>query len=465
MSNYFNTAYNNTMAAHDYICGPRSPGAYDRITGLALHDQAVQEYWDDPPMFGGNNGANGAARAAAAAWQAEWDRQHEALWQHRAWVRALLAPGPVGVAPRDVEWVDPVVEEVNATEEDELVRVARMKEEMGVVEDEGGASCPCGRYDAYEDMVLCSTEGHTWWHLGCGGFDVRVVMKDEDDWFCPLCVSRGEDDDDDDDDDGDDEDLPAPTLPPASPSAASSPGASPHPASPAASPAPPSSASPSPPPSPLRAAPPPSPAPTLTPAPTPKKKNGAWTPAEAAAAISIMKAVHVPGADGKLPRAETLWKEISSRLARDHGMQRSAAAVKNEWSRELRAASGYDERVVKRPEQMRTGLLTKKGSAARGEGGKKAQPQPPPPPPPPIRKGKGRKRVLVVDSDSDDDDDDTPPPPPKKRRVAPPPTDDYDEGEGSAVGAGPVMTREEQLAADEKLARELDAEVNGRRRR
>ncbi|KAK5020455.1 hypothetical protein LTR16_012585, partial [Cryomyces antarcticus] len=67
MSNYFETAYNNTMAARDYICGPRSPGAYDRITGLALHDHAVQEYWDDPPMFGENNGARGAARAAAAA--------------------------------------------------------------------------------------------------------------------------------------------------------------------------------------------------------------------------------------------------------------------------------------------------------------------------------------------------------------------------------------------------------------
>lgn len=84
--------------------------------------------------------------------------------------------------------------------------------------------------------------------------------------------------------------------------------------------------------------------------------RGAWSAAEDQACIKIMS---------ELKRTRNIhnysveknW-EVTSEKMRKMGFERSASAVKMQWTRRLRAESGVDERINPNPEQMRTGLLT-----------------------------------------------------------------------------------------------------------
>jgi len=55
---------------------------------------------------------------------------------------------------------------------------------------------------------------------------------------------------------------------------------------------------------------------------------------------------------------DKLWERAAEGLI-EEGVNRSSSGVKMQWTRRLRAQSGVDERAVKRPDLMRTGLLTK----------------------------------------------------------------------------------------------------------
>jgi len=86
--------------------------------------------------------------------------------------------------------------------------------------------------------------------------------------------------------------------------------------------------------------------------------KGAWRDVEDALAIKTMSELQINRAPGRI---DQLWDEISQ-VMHKNGYNRSAGAVKNQWNRRLRAMCGVDERAIKRPDLLRTGLLLPKGA-------------------------------------------------------------------------------------------------------
>lgn len=60
---------------------------------------------------------------------------------------------------------------------------------------------------------------------------------------------------------------------------------------------------------------------------------------------------------GKCRRIDELWDAVATRLRNEYDINRSPAAVKNQWNRVLRAMSGFDERHTPKPSSLQTGLL------------------------------------------------------------------------------------------------------------
>ncbi|KAI9849705.1 MAG: hypothetical protein M1837_002831 [Sclerophora amabilis] len=86
-------------------------------------------------------------------------------------------------------------------------------------------------------------------------------------------------------------------------------------------------------------------------------KPSAWSEDEETKTIEIMRRLIQEGR----VKGDKRWAETSRLLKQEHQIDRSAAAVKNQWNRFLRERSGVDERrgaAVNRP--MRTGLQTPK---------------------------------------------------------------------------------------------------------
>lgn len=112
---------------------------------------------------------------------------------------------------------------------------------------------------------------------------------------------------------------------------------------------------------------------TSTTASSTRKPNGrsAWSAAEDNACIRIMtqlvnarmlvsnRHVHFT--------VDSMWTRVSDELAK-LGFERSASAVKLQWTRRLRAKCGVDERISPNPSQMRTGLLAPSKRSIAGGG-------------------------------------------------------------------------------------------------
>jgi len=85
--------------------------------------------------------------------------------------------------------------------------------------------------------------------------------------------------------------------------------------------------------------------------------KGAWTADEDAACIRVMRNLLDIHKDNRRIAIDKLWERASEDLAKKEGVDRSSSGVKMQWTRRLRAQSGVDERAVKRPDLMCTGLL------------------------------------------------------------------------------------------------------------
>ncbi|KAJ9631989.1 hypothetical protein H2203_000390 [Taxawa tesnikishii (nom. ined.)] len=97
-------------------------------------------------------------------------------------------------------------------------------------------------------------------------------------------------------------------------------------------------------------------APINTPAPSPGGRGALWTDHENNALVAVMTAVVNAGLGG----VDARFNECSTRLLQQYGIQRSAAAVKNQWNRRLREQSGVEDRSRPYSGNASTSLLGKK---------------------------------------------------------------------------------------------------------
>jgi len=77
-----------------------------------------------------------------------------------------------------------------------------------------------------------------------------------------------------------------------------------------------------------------------------KRVTREWEDREKSLVNNIMRGLMQE--DGEEKKTEKKWSIVSGRLEILHDIQRSWTAVKNYWNREGRAATGLDERQVKR---------------------------------------------------------------------------------------------------------------------
>lgn len=93
-----------------------------------------------------------------------------------------------------------------------------------------------------------------------------------------------------------------------------------------------------------------------TPASPAVSKGRPWSADEESATIKIMQDLV---AEGRV-YGDKRWAECAKRLKKQQPSYRSAAAIKNQWNRVLRARSGVDERKHPNPSRMTTGSQTPK---------------------------------------------------------------------------------------------------------
>jgi len=93
-----------------------------------------------------------------------------------------------------------------------------------------------------------------------------------------------------------------------------------------------------------------------TPSSSANSKGSPWSTEEEDATIKIMQDV----VDEQQIYGDKRWTECAKRLKKQYAVNRSAAAIKNQWNRVLRARSGVDERKHPNPSRMTTGSLTPK---------------------------------------------------------------------------------------------------------
>ena len=88
------------------------------------------------------------------------------------------------------------------------------------------------------------------------------------------------------------------------------------------------------------------------------RKSKSWSDEENAACVdAVQAAIAIQGRRG----IEKLAPFVVAKL-REHGFERSPAAIKIQWNRKLRAEAQLDERRIANPERMRTSVIKRKRS-------------------------------------------------------------------------------------------------------
>ena len=82
--------------------------------------------------------------------------------------------------------------------------------------------------------------------------------------------------------------------------------------------------------------------------------NQRWLPHEKAAVIALMH--EIMGNANKISWSERRWEAVETLLQERYSIDRTGQAVKNWWSREGRRVSGLDERNIKKPDKLVTGV-------------------------------------------------------------------------------------------------------------
>lgn len=275
-----------------------------------------------------------------------------------------------------------------------------------------GQCCPyCRELDDCDILIGCDS-CYAWIHLSCVG----LSSAPKGDWNCPDCIAPNppqskkrkhfddgendvdDDDDDDDDNDNDDDDDSPPRRRGQAPKKprttsfrqAGDQGKARTPSYKARK---------------SRKAT------TTKTGPNNSVNRTQWTRTEMDATIVFMKQV----LDEKSGphKTEAKWQEISDRLRNQRNIYKRPGAVKFKWKRDLRAESGIDERIYKKPNKMRTSFQS---SEARKEARKKK---------------KAKKEAADVNDESESN-------PPTRRR--PPPR--------GAVTMDQQPTEDEQAALD-----------------
>jgi hypothetical protein len=97
-----------------------------------------------------------------------------------------------------------------------------------------------------------------------------------------------------------------------------------------------------------------------------KRKNDGWSKHETSALEQELRAIRAEeNAQGVVDTLKDtkLWTEVSARILVNHGVNRTPAACKTQWSRNGRAASGFDERFKQNPNMLATSVQKLKGLA------------------------------------------------------------------------------------------------------
>ncbi|CAD6589537.1 MAG: hypothetical protein ASARMPREDX12_004597 [Alectoria sarmentosa] len=124
-----------------------------------------------------------------------------------------------------------------------------------------------------------------------------------------------------------------------------------------------------------------------------KKDSRGWKDHEKALVKVLMKEVI---SEGSHALTEERWRLISRRLSSRHSIDRTWTAVKNYWNRHGRSETNMDERKVKKPDRMITGVQDPENRKARKMKRKEAE------------SDNSDGLVNLDDDDADDDDDSAP---------------------------------------------------------
>lgn len=92
-----------------------------------------------------------------------------------------------------------------------------------------------------------------------------------------------------------------------------------------------------------------------------KEKSTAWALQETLILEKILKAIRAEEEAKGIPKEEKkrfdgFYEEASKRLAKDYGIHRTWAAIKNHWSRKGRKLTGFDERLLQNPDMLETSV-------------------------------------------------------------------------------------------------------------